>query len=1413
MSSVQDALNVETTENLGFKFLFSKQLIDAFNEDIPFANLSNVSIHPSKNLLSIGSSQTVSVYDLQSVRDESVTALNTYEFTTNVVGVFFVGNKLAAVLEDGSTWVTKLNPFEWENYWNGNTTSKVISSSIFDGEVLLLSDEKVMFKISLSQKESNEQLDSISDCIAFDTLDRKLYALHKNGSISIFDEKLTVTANIEKPSLDEPNEPLTIKTLSNTTVLVAYGEPVDLSEEDVMYDFTAYFVDLNTQTFTPSTDIAPPYSTVKRSPSYYSETIYKLTETLPQLFIVGSSCASEVSISTSKEIYKPDQDAACAILPINSQTDNDTQPVGIALDVFSTGTVHDPCSGVESADNLPILYVLTNLGELYCWALYHHSALQDSSFTIEPTKSEILQSFQLLSGKCEESSVAAIKPDTSSSPFKAANPSESAVKDVSRTSSLFDTTKAFAQGFSLDETKTFDNGSSGLNNPITTSRPDSSSTFGKPAFGQGAFEKSNSSSQNPASSSAFGVPRLGVDSIGTSAAFGKPSFGSNTTDIQSAFGKPGFGSSSAETPSPFGKPMFGPNASETPSPFGKPNFGSNTSDTPSPFGKPSFGPNPTEKSNAFGQTSSSSTNFGTQPTGSSPGFGKPSFGAFNSGINSTEPGISSGASAFGTPAFGTPAFGTPAFGTPAFGTSAFGKEKANVKDTTTRTIEKTAFGTTPFGTKINSSTESPFGKPSFGTSPFSTNSNLKTETGVFNASQSFASPFSAFGKDQKTTDPFSHINTKTEDDKSFDFAKFGKSLSSSNELSSSAAVSDSVASKELSDSTVEEDETDQSSHSESTVDDNSYGSEQNDASDASVTRTAEEENSLSEEDNGQPDQNSDLVSPSSSDDLDSSSETENGSGSEEPNLEREEDDVAEVEEKEESQTAVGNSPVNQREEDASSKSEEVEGDSGIAKMEDSSNSVASFANRIKKAANISTENFSNTLMDRKTSDHKESSPFSGFTDSLSNNKGSTPAFSFANFNRDDSTATPTFSENYSPSKKVSTEDHENKSTSIGRVEQGTEAAIGWDDKKVEESQDSKDELPSLDETTQDTEAPAVIRQKTSSISSSPIPAESSSTKVDKHANTAEKIYVSQQVQATVSSKSTATQCCGSEVKDSAIQAFENEEGYLAEQNVPASQKYFISAARLTNFSTLSVDEVVQAIEKTNAQVLANTQVLRLNIENLGEFINDHSLTTLTRTENTISNIASWKLGEAAAFLEILCSKVEQDRELELSTKKLSQSTSVVPNAEIVVASLKRQFDSLADSIKSVNNPNRKLSWSQLHLSTTVKKKLEEVSSKLDEIKITIQTLKLFNVGNTKETIETVQQLSANGGIGRTDLLSEIQSLRGEISGLKLSIENGNQFETERVLTNGIPSSLPLFETTLELNTKQQLGDFFSSVNL
>ena len=1385
MSSLLEPMEVETTESLGFKFLFSKPLLPSVDETIPFSKLSNVSIHPVEKLLCVASAKTTSVYDLQSIRDGSYDAVNTKEFPSNVVGVFFVASTLCAVLEDGVIWVTEVPDYSWKEH--SSTDSNAVSCTVFNGKLFVLGENNILNKVDLSTKGTTKQLTSIEKCVDLASTEDKLYILHKNGNVTVLNKSLVESSTIEKPSLDDPSEPISINVLSSNHLLVSYGEPVDtVEEEDIMYDLTAYIVDLNTKQFTPSMDIAPPYSTVKRNPSYYTQTLFEITKQLPYLFVVGSACASEISIATSSQVFKPDQDAACAILPINPNSDNDTQPVGIALDLFSKGTVFEPCSGVDSADNLPLLYVLTNLGELYCWALYHHTALQDTSFSLDQSRSHYLKLFKdlsvtdgsLLSAKVEsQSSAGAIIEEPSKSETKEAPTSQGG-------SSILGTTDAFSKGFSFG-TPTLtpspvgsSNSGSSNNNTIANS----SSAFGKPAFGKPAFGSSafgqndtapkfGESISAPTSSGAFGKPTFGNSTFGanttpsaTESAFGKPEFGASTTTgtNDSPFGKPAFGANTTE--SSFGKPTFGASAATgtTESPFGKPAFGGSTAD--SPFGKPAFGANATTGTTdspfgkpAFGASATTSTN-------ESP-FGKPAFSASSTTSTNESP--------FGKPAFGASATtGTTEspFGKPAFGASA------------TTSTNESPFGKSAFGA---STTESPFGKPAFGAS--ATTSTKESPFGkpalggsVFGAAAAGASLSSPFSTDndskssQKTPipDPFGHLKTSKESSNTFSFTDVADAITDTSETAKKDTEFSGVSKAEYtSDSSIEEDnslesessEEESSSTAEITSINSNFrnlgsntegGSNDLDESEANIATEPEPEDKVEVEAEEE-------VEMKAEEDVEAKEEAETKEEAAEEAKEEEETEEETEEEAEEEEE-----PEKEIEKETKEETEEKaeEEDQIESEEETKTSSVASLTDRIKKAANVSTAEIPVTFSQNTKTESKDQSPFSAFSNFQNKETAVTPTFSFGKHNDSQKSKDSPFSFS----------------------------------QKSAESNNPKDELMKF------STKPSALDSETHATDSSP------PSKVDVALTPSKVAYESKEMQTDVVLKNNSTQTDSKDKKDKSQQAFENDEQHLASIYESQHLPDFFNAAQLRDFKPLSSDQVIQAIERTHAEVLGNIQVLKANINNIGEFVNDQTQHPFQRTEATINNVSSWRIDEAQDLLEILTSKKNDISKLKESSKYLEDNCSEDLDLDVLLNNLKRQFDALSICNEHYNNPKRKLSWSQHHISAVVKKMLETTSLRLDKIKETIRVLKLYNLSDNKETINIIKQLTANGGSGRTNLLREIKALREEVSNLKISMEKNQSVDSKKVLLSNSASPVPLVETTLELNIRSQLGDFFSS---
>ena len=481
--------------------------------------------------------------------------------------------------------------------------------------------------------------------------------------------------------------------------------------------------------------------------------------------------------------------------------------------------------------------------------------------------------------------------------------------------------------------------------------------------------------------------------------------------------------------------------------------------------------------------------------------------------------------------------------------------------------------------------------------------------------------------------------------------------------------------------------------------------------------------------------------------------------------EEEEETEEEAEEEEEAEKATEEETKEETEEKAEEKAETKESsEDQIESEEETKASVASLTDRIKKAANVSTAEIPVTFSQNTKTESKDQSPFSAFSNFQNKETAVPPTFSFGKHNDSQKSKDSPFS---FPQKSA-------------------------------ESNNPKYELMKF------SKKPSTLDNETHVTDSSP------PSKVDVALTPSKTAYESKEMQTDVVLKNNSTQTDSKDKTDKSQQAFENDEQHLASIYESQHLPDFFNAAQLRDFKPLSSDQVIQAIERTHAEVLGNIQVLKANINNIGDFVNDQTQHPFQRTEATINNVSSWRIDEAQDLLEILKSKKKDISKLKESSKYLEDNCSEDLDLDVLLNNLKRQFDALSICNEHYNNPKRKLSWSQHHISAVVKKKLETTSLRLDKIKETIRVLKLYNLSDNKETINIIKQLTANGGSGRTNLLREIKALREEVSNLKISMEKNQSVDSKKVLLSNSASPVPLVETTLELNIRSQLGDFFSS---
>ncbi|CAI4392429.1 CDA_G0026000.mRNA.1.CDS.1 [Saccharomyces cerevisiae] len=733
MSSLKDEVPTETSEDFGFKFLGQKQILPSFNEKLPFASLQNLDISNSKSLFVAASGSKAVVGELQLLRDHitSDSTPLTFKWEKEIPDVIFVCFHGDQVLVSTRNALYSLDLEELSEFQTVTSFEKpVFQLKNVNNTLVILNSVNDLTALDLRTKSTKQLAQNVT---SFDATNSQLAVLLKDRSFQSFawrngemekQFEFSLPSELEELPVEEYS-PLSVTILSPQNFLAVFGNVISETDDEVSYDQKMYIIKHidGSASFQETFDITPPFGQIVRFPYMYKVTLSGLIEPDANVNVLASSCSSEVSIWDSKQVIEPSQDSERAVLPISEETDKDTNPIGVAVDVVTSGTILEPCSGVDTIERLPLVYILNNEGSLQIVGLFHVAAIKSGRYSINL---ESLEHEKSLSPTSEKIPIAGQEQEEK----KKNNESSKALSENPFTS-------ANTSGFTFLKTQPA---------AANSLKSQSSSTFGAPSFGSSAF-KIDLPSVSSTSTGVASSEQDATDPASAKPVFGKPAFGAiakEPSTSESAFGKPSFGAPSfgsgkspVESPasgSAFGKPSFG-----------TPSFGSGKSSVESPasgsaFGKPSFG------TPSFGSGNSS-----VEPPASGSAFGKPSFGtpSFGSGNSSIEPPASG--SAFGKPSFGTPSFGSgnSSVEPPASG-SAFGKP---------------SFGTSAFGTASSNETNSGsiFGKAAFGSSSFAPANNE-----LFGSNFTISKPTVDRPKEVDSTSPFPSSGDQSEDESKSD---------------------------------------------------------------------------------------------------------------------------------------------------------------------------------------------------------------------------------------------------------------------------------------------------------------------------------------------------------------------------------------------------------------------------------------------------------------------------------------------------------------------------------------------------------------------------------------------------------------------------------------------------------------------
>ncbi|CAI4937562.1 CRE_HP_G0028340.mRNA.1.CDS.1 [Saccharomyces cerevisiae] len=1484
MSSLKDEVPTETSEDFGFKFLGQKQILPSFNEKLPFASLQNLDISNSKSLFVAASGSKAVVGELQLLRDHitSDSTPLTFKWEKEIPDVIFVCFHDDQVLVSTRNALYSLDLEELSEFRTVTSFEKpVFQLKNVNNTLVILDSVNDLTALDLRTKSTKQLAQNVT---SFDVTNSQLAVLLKDRSFQSFawrngemekQFEFSLPSELEELPVEEYS-PLSVTILSPQDFLAVFGNVISETDDEVSYDQKMYIIKHidGSASFQETFDITPPFGQIVRFPYMYKVTLSGLIEPDANVNVLASSCSSEVSIWDSKQVIEPSQDSERAVLPISEETDKDTNPIGVAVDVVTSGTILEPCSGVDTIERLPLVYILNNEGSLQIVGLFHVAAIKSGRYSINL---ESLEHEKSLSPTSEKIPIAGQEQEEK----KKNNESSKALSENPFTS-------ANTSGFTFLKTQPA---------AANSLQSQSSSTFGAPSFGSSAF-KIDLPSVSSTSTGVASSEQDATDPASAKPVFGKPAFGAiakEPSTSESAFGKPSFsapsfgsGKSPVESPasgSAFGKPSFG-----------TPSFGSGKSSVESPasgsaFGKPSFG------TPSFGSGNSS-----VEPPASGSAFGKPSFGtpSFGSGNSSVEPPASG--SAFGKPSFGTSAFGTASsnetnsgsiFGKAAFGSSSFapannelfGSNFTISKPTvdSPKEVDSTSpfpssgdqsedesksdvdSSSTPFGTKPNTSTKPKtnafdFGSSSFG-SGFSkalesvgsdTTFKFGTQASPFSSQLGNKSPFSSFIKDDTENGSLSKGSTSEINDDNEEHESNGPNVSGNDLTDSTVEQTSSTRLPETpsdEDGEVVEEEAQKSPIGKLTetikksanidmagLKNPVFGNHVKAKSESpfsafatNITKPSSTTPAFSFGNSTMNKSNTSTVSPM--EEADNKETSEKGpitlKSVENPFLPAKEERTGESSKKDHNDDPkdgyVSGSEISVR---TSESAFDTTANEEIPKSQDVNYHEKSETDpKYSQHAVVDHDNKSKEMNETSKNNERSGQPNHGVQrDGIALKKDNEKE------NFDSNMAIKQF-EDHQSSEEDASEKDSRQSSEV--KESDDNMSLNSDrDESISESYDklediNTDELPHGGEAfkAREVSASADFDVQTSledNYAESGIQTDLSESSKENEVQT-DAIPVKHNSTQTVKKEAVdnGLQTEPVETCNFSVQTFEGDENYLAEQCKPKQLKEYYTSAKVSNIPFVSQNSTLRLIESTFQTVEAEFTVLMENIRNMDTFFTDQSSIPLVkRTVRSINNLYTWRIPEAEILLNIQNNiKCEQMQITNANIQDLKEKVTDYVRKDIAqmtedVANAKEEYLFLMHFDDASSGYVKDLSTHQFRMQKTLRQKLFDVSAKINHTEELLNILKLFTVKNKRLDDNPLVAKLAKESLARDGLLKEIKLLREQVSRLQLE-EKGKKassFDASSSITKDM-KGFKVVEVGLAMNTKKQIGDFFKNLNM
>ncbi|ODQ64750.1 hypothetical protein NADFUDRAFT_52374 [Nadsonia fulvescens var. elongata DSM 6958] len=601
-------LDETTTEDWGFNALGSHgapRLVEPYTE-LPRRPICLFALANKCQLFVAAGSQGVTVGSLEELRkataENNSVAATTIAFSEEVLYLVFTSDEkhLVIVSTTGSLYVFLVEAFK-----NGPSPEPIISIPVGDikdikanpyigKELAILSQDGGLIIYNIETQSSNSVVSAGAKSFAWSPKGKQLVVGKNDGTLQQYTPTGDARASIPRPEeLEQGHFALNITWLETHLFVVVYSAPQTPEE----HDFTSYIVKRekadNIIKFLKIFDPCPPYGDESRFGSFYVDVLKNWQEDIPYLILMSAAPSADISIFTTEESFSLLDDNTRASLPMS---EDDTSPVGMAIDFSSSEPVSEPCKGVDECAPLPILWVLNNEGNICAWHIVSQQGIKKGTASLKKVYEPYLKNIEIAASSEPISESAPPVSTNSVSSANTASPFSSIQSDPS-------SGKQTGFGFSLDSAV-----------PVSTNNFGSSTTATTPFFGSSGFGTSASTS----------TPSFGSSGFASSASTAAPVFDSSASKAAPAFGSSGFGASASKATPAFGSSGFGSSTPANIPTFGASSFGSTAVPT---FGASGFG--------SFG--SSAAPDSGTFTSDSSDSTAVPVFGSSNFGSSTDSP--------------------------------------------------------------------------------------------------------------------------------------------------------------------------------------------------------------------------------------------------------------------------------------------------------------------------------------------------------------------------------------------------------------------------------------------------------------------------------------------------------------------------------------------------------------------------------------------------------------------------------------------------------------------------------------------------------------------------------------------------------------------------------------------------------